>query len=153
MHVAPMRKSDDTTLQADGTSAPHSSESVRNSRHPENRDGRALVECVVAMFLLAVVALATAASTRSTLALADDSALVTRAQALAVTRAEDALTTPCATSGSGLDQLPRVNMLWQQSGSGATTLVHLDLNLDRSPIAVAGNATMQLSVEAGGVCP
>ncbi|MBC8088550.1 MAG: hypothetical protein H7Z40_14895 [Phycisphaerae bacterium] len=117
------------------------------------RAGRALVECVVSMFLLAIVALATLANTRGTLALADDAALVTHAQALAVTRAEDALTRPCATTASGLDQLPRMNFVWQQSASGSGTLLGGDLTLDRSPIALAGNASMLLSLVAGGVCP
>ena len=105
------------------------------------------------MFLLAVVALSTAANTRGTLALADDAALVAHAQAMAVTRAEDALTVPCATSASGVDQLPRLNLLWQQRGTGSSTLLHLDLTLDRSPIAIIGNASMLLSMESGGVCP
>jgi hypothetical protein len=105
------------------------------------------------MFLLAVVALATAANTRTTLALADDSALVARAQAMAVSRAEDALTVPCATSASGVDQLPRLDLQWQQSALASGTRVHLDLTLDRSPIALTGNASMLLSLEGGGVCP
>jgi len=105
------------------------------------------------MFLLAVVALAMAANTRGTLALADDAALVTHAQALAVTRAEDALTVPCATAGSGIDQLPRMNLVWQQRASGSGSLFHADLTLDRTPIALTGNASLLLSIDAGGVCP
>ena len=131
-------------------------ESTQNSsscRLPRPRDGRALVECIVAIFLLATVSLASAVTTNGSLALADDSQLVARAQALAVSRVEDALTSPCATSGSGTDQLPRVNVLWQQSGAAASTSVQLDISVSRSPIAINGLSFMQLALMGGGVCP
>lgn len=117
------------------------------------RDGRALVECIVAIFLLAMTALSMAATVRGTLALADDASLVTHAQSLATTRVEDALTVPCATGASGTDQATRINALWVQNGSARNTQLHLDLTLDRSPIAFAGSASMVFGIEAGGVCP
>lgn len=117
------------------------------------RDGRALVECIVAIFLLSITALSMAATVRGTLALADDAELVTHAQSLATTRVEDALTVPCATGASGTDQLPRINALWVQNGSARNTQLHLDLTLDRSPIAFPGSAGMLFGIEAGGICP
>jgi hypothetical protein len=117
------------------------------------RNGRALVECLVSIFLLAITSLSVAATTRSTLALADDSALVTDAQAMVTTRVEDALTFPCATSGSGVDQLPRMNLQWQQSGAAQNAQLQIDLTLDRSPIAVGAGAPIQSVLAAGGVCP
>ncbi|MEO7997960.1 MAG: hypothetical protein ABI852_10975 [Gemmatimonadaceae bacterium] len=118
-----------------------------------SRDGRALVECIVAIFLLSVTALSMAATVRGTLALADDAALVTRAQSLATTRVEDALTVSCATGASGTDHAPRIDALWVQSGSPRSSQLHLDLTLQRSPIAFAGSASMLFGIEAGGVCP
>lgn len=128
--------------------------SARGSRafcnHP--RRGRALVECIVAMFLVAVTALSMAATVRGTLSLADDATLVARAQAMATTRVEDVMTLPCGPGATGTDQLPRLSVLWQRGGSARSTQLHLDLTLDRSPIAFT-NAPMQFGIEAGGICP
>ena len=58
--------------------------SANKTRPP--RSGRALIECIVSALLLSVTMFALVESTRGTLALADDAALITRAQALATTR-------------------------------------------------------------------
>lgn len=111
-----------------------------------------MVECIVAMFLLAVTALSMAATVQGTLSLADDASLVTHAQSMATTRVEDAMSTACGTGASGNDQRPRMNVVWQQSGNARSTQLHLDLILDRSPIAFA-RAPMQFAIDAGGICP
>lgn len=117
------------------------------------RSGRVLIECIVAIFLLAISTLSIGATTRGALAMSDDASLVSDAQALSTTRVEDALVAPCATSVSGSDQWSRVNSVWMQSGSAHITQLHLDLTLGRSPIAFAGNASTVFGIEAGGVCP
>jgi len=104
------------------------------------------------MFLLAVTALSMAATVRSTLSLADDALLVAHAQSMATTRVESALTLPCGTAATGTDRLPRMNLLWQQSGTARNTQLQLDVSVDRSPIAFAG-APVQFAVDAGGICP
>ncbi|MEP6835344.1 MAG: hypothetical protein ABJB74_18310 [Gemmatimonas sp.] len=116
------------------------------------RSGRALVECIVAMFLLAVTALSMVATAHGTLSLADDAMLVAHAQSMATSRVEDAMALPCGTSVSGTDQLPRMTGLWQQSGGARSTELHLDMTLDRSPIALA-SAPIQFGIQAGGICP
>lgn len=126
---------------------------IVNPRVPNGRRGRALVECIVAIFLLSITALSMAATVRGTLALADDAALVADAQSVATTRVEDALTSPCTTSGTGNDVFARVNGDWVQSGSARIAQLHLDLTLDRSPINFPGSAQMLFGIEAGGICP
>lgn len=118
-----------------------------------HRRGRALVECIVAIFLLAITALTMAASVRGTLALTDDATLVARAQALATTRVERALMGNCAQSASGSDVAPRVNLSWQQRGARRFSETHLALTLVRAPIAFLANAPFQFAIDAGGVCP
>lgn len=104
------------------------------------------------MFLLAVSALSMGATVRGTLSLADDAALVARAQALATTRVEDALGKPCSAGGAGTDLQPRLNVLWQQGGSARITQLHLDLELTRSPVSF-NSLPMAFAIEGGGVCP
>lgn len=116
------------------------------------RHGRALVECIVAMILLAITALSMSATVRGTLSLVDDATLVTRAQAMATTRVEDTMARPCGTSATGTDQTPRVQVLWQQSGSSRSTNLRLNLAMARSPIAFA-STPIAFDIEAGGVCP
>ncbi len=116
------------------------------------RHGRALVECIVAMFLLAITALSMTATVRGTLSLVGDATLVARAQALATTRVEDVMALPCGANASGTDQTPRLTLLWQQAGSTRSTRLHIDLTLDRSPIAFA-NTSLQYGIDAGGICP
>jgi Tfp pilus assembly protein PilV len=121
--------------------------------HSGPRCGRALVECIVAALLLSVTMLALVATTRGTLALSDDSQLITRAQSLATTRVEDNYARGCASGESGSDALPRVELLWSRSNSGAVSTAHIDATLSRSPIAFAGTTPMQFTIEAGSVCP
>ncbi len=104
------------------------------------------------MFLISITALSLAATVRGTLALADDATLVAHAQSMATTRVEDAMAMPCGAGASGTDQLPRMSVLWQQRGSARTTSLHLDVQLDRSPIAFS-SLPIQFAVEAGGICP
>ena len=117
-----------------------------------SRRGRALVECIVAVFLLAITALSMSATVRGTLSLMDDATLVTRAQSLATSRVEDAMAMPCGTGATGTDQMPRLNLLWQQAGATRSTQLHIGLTLDRSPIAFA-NTPVEFALEAGGICP
>ena len=116
------------------------------------RRGRVLIECIVAIFLLAATALSLAATVRGTLSLADDAILVAHAQAMTTTRVENAMAMPCGTHATGTDWLPRMSVLWQQSGSARNTSLRLNVTLDRSPIAFA-SAPVQFAVEAGGICP
>ena len=125
----------------------------RTGATTRRRRGQALVECIVAIFLLAVTALTTAASVRGTLALTDDATLVSRAQALATTRVERTLVGSCAHSASGSDVAPRVKLLWQQRGASRLTQTHLALTLVRAPIAFAASAPVHFELAAGGVCP
>jgi Tfp pilus assembly protein PilV len=117
------------------------------------REGRALVECLVAALLLSVTTLALAATARGTLALSDDAQLITRAQALATTRVENAVGNGCALGASGNDAVPRVALFWQQSGAATTSQLHMDLTLDRTPIAFNAATPMQFAIEGGIVCP
>lgn len=105
------------------------------------------------MFLLAIVALSTAAASHDTLSLADDALLVSRGEAVAVSRAEDALLSPCSAFANGLIQQPRVSAAWQLNGSTAASRTHVDLTINRSPIARAALGTMTFAIEGGGVCP
>jgi Tfp pilus assembly protein PilV len=117
------------------------------------RAGRALVECIVAALLLAITALALATSTRGTLALADDAQLVTRAQALATTRAELAMRAGCTVHATGTDNTPRVTVRWHTTHAANTAESQLDLALERSPIAFDNSAPIALAIYAGMVCP
>ena len=119
---------------------------------PRARHGRALVECIVAIFLLAATALSLAATARGTLSLADDAILVSHAQAMTTTRVENAMAAPCGTYAIGTDWLPRLSVLWQQSGNARNTRLRLGVTLERSPIAFA-STPVQFTVEAGGICP
>lgn len=103
--------------------------------------------------LLAITGLALGATTRGTLALADDSELVTKAQSLTTTRVEDALSGNCVASANGFDTRPRMNVLWVQTAGSRQTQTHLDVTLSRSPIAAIGHTTVQMAIESGGVCP
>lgn len=118
-----------------------------------SRNGRALVECIVAIFLLAITALTMAASVRGTLALTDDATLVAHAQALATTRVERVLVGDCAQSASGSDVAPRVDVLWEQRGARRFSQTHLALTLVRAPIAFSANVPFHFAIDAGGVCP
>ena len=117
-----------------------------------SRCGRALVECIVAILLLAITALSMSATVRGTLSLMDDATLVTHAQSLATSRVEDAMATPCGTNATGTDHIPRLNLLWQQSGAARSTQLRIGLTLERSPIAFA-NTPAEFALEAGGICP
>lgn len=117
------------------------------------RAGRVLVECIVGMFLLAVVALSTAVASHDTLSLADDSLLIAGGEALAVSHAEDALLAPCATSANGNGVRPRVDVAWQLNGSTAASRTHVDVTLQRSPLARGGLGAMTFVIDGGGVCP
>lgn len=133
----------------------------RRSSHLANRKlqtlraraGRVLVECIVGMFLLAIVALSTAVASHDTLSLADDALVVSLGEALAVSRAEDALLAPCAMSANGIDVRPRVDLAWQLNGSTAASRTHVDLSLHRSPLARVGLGAMTFAIDGGGVCP
>lgn len=119
---------------------------------PRARRGRVLIECIVAIFLLAATALSLAATARGTLSLADDAILVSHAQAMTTTRVENAMAAPCGTYATGTDWLPRLSVLWQQSGNARNTRLRLGVTLERSPIAFA-STPVQFTVEAGGICP
>ena len=116
------------------------------------RPGRALVECIVAALLLSVTGLSLAATARGTLAQADDSQLISRAQALTTTRVEGALSNNCTLAANGNDVAPRIDVLWRQSAGARSTALHADVTLKRSPIGFATNSDILMSVEAGGVC-
>lgn len=121
-------------------------------RRAELRAGRALVECIVAALLLSVTGLSLAATARGTLAQADDSQLISRAQALTTTRVEDALSNNCTLAANGIDAAPRIDVSWRQSAGARSLALHADVTLNRSPIGFATNSDILMSVEAGGVC-
>ena len=79
------------------TPLPHRDPPRRNSikSAARARRGSMLVECVVATFLLSVVALTLSANTRAIVTVADDAILVARAQNTAVDQLEERLLTPC----------------------------------------------------------
>ena len=119
---------------------------LHRARPHRRRHGSALVECLVAMLLLASGALALAAGTRATALLADDAILVARAQALSTTSAERTWLTPCfARDGPSTTTLPRVQLITTARSDSGLRVAQLVAKLSFTPFARITPATLTAS--------
>ena len=120
------------------------------------RDGRMLVECLVAMLLLNATALVVVSLTRAVVAGQERTALTVRAWALAVRDIESATALapslsclPAASSGG--DAQPRFVSTWTERTVGALREHEAVVFLTRTPLA--GGTTSQLAASAAWSCP
>ena len=114
------------------------------------RQGRLLVECAVGALLLSGGAVALAGATRSVAMLADDAALVARAQARAGAAAESAHVAGCGSPSTAVVD-PRLSILATVGGSGGAETITLHARPVLSPLAGRTPAPLEL-VSARG-CP
>ncbi len=130
---------------------------VANSQVPltarDARDGRVLVECLLALTLLSVAALALGAGTRGVATLADDAVLVARTHSVLYGAAERALAAPCTRTPNGTTALPagpRLSAEQRTDRQGATLARVVTAQLFPSPLSLRN--TQQLSLSAARPC-
>ena len=116
------------------------------------RHGRLLVECLLALVLLAVAGLTVTASTRAIASLADDAILVAHAQFIVTSRAELSLSQPCSSA-------PLINTLLAPRISTSATDARLDALNSRfvdaalAPPPLSLRDTQHLSLSTAKSCP
>lgn len=118
----------------------------------QRRAGRALVECMVAMLMLAISALALSTAARAAASLADDALLMARAQSLAASAADRALVAPCdSTSTSSFLHAPRIEIALADRSTSSLRIRTVNARLQPSPFAQRDSQRLALST--GRVCP
>ncbi len=132
------------------TSPPRNSRNSRNSRL--SRPGRLLVECLIALVLLAVSGLTLTASTRAIASLADDAILVAHAQSIATSRAEHTLAQPCdSTALTNTLFSPRISTSATDARLGPLNSRFVDAALAPAPLSIRD--TQHLSLSTARSCP
>lgn len=118
----------------------------------QRRAGRALVECMVAMLMLAIGALALSTAAQAAASLADDAMLVARAQSIAASAADRMLVAPCdSTSGASFIHAPRIEIALADRSTSSLRIRTINARLQPSPFAKRD--TQRLALSTGRVCP
>ena len=124
----------------------------RPPRSITRRHGRLLIECLIALVLLAVSTLTLTASTRAIASLADDAILVAHAQFITASRAENTLAQPCD-SAPLINTLlaPRITTSATDARLGALNSRLVDATLAPPPLSIRD--TQHLSLSTARSCP
>jgi len=124
----------------------------RTPRQYRPRHGRLLIECLIALVLLAVSGLTLTASTRAIASLADDAILVAHAQFIATSRAEQSLAQPC-NSAPLINTLhaPRIATAATDAKIGALNSRFVDAALAPPPLSIRD--TQHLALSTARSCP
>jgi hypothetical protein len=133
-------------------SLPHHARRTRPT-HRDARDGRVLIECLLALTLLAVAATTLSAGTRALATLADDALLVARAHSAIHSAAERALAVACAQSAGEMSTLnagPRV--VAQQRTSWQSTALTRIVSAQLAPTPYARRDTQALALSVARPC-
>ena len=126
------------------------SHNSHNSR--QLRPGRLLIECLIALVLLAVSGLTLTASTRAIASLADDAILVAHAQFIATSRAELTLAQPCdSTALTNTLFSPRISTSATDARLGALNSRVVDAALAPPPLSTRD--TQHLALSTARSCP
>lgn len=124
----------------------------RPPRPPSPRHGRLLIECLIALVLLAVSGLTLTASTRAIASLADDAILVAHAQSISTSRAEHTLAQPCDSAAlTNTLFAPRIATATTDTRLGALNSRFVDATLAPPPLSIRD--TQHLALSTARSCP
>lgn len=108
--------------------------------------GRMLVECLVAMLLLAVTGQLVVALAQGIARSADSARLTNTAWAMATVAIESKIAAECSGSGPSGDQSrPRVTLTSTERAAGSVRESDISVRLARSPLAHSTEQTLRLS--------
>lgn len=133
---------------------PHRSSRCLERPPARTRDGRLLVECIIATLLIAVTGLMVGAATRAVSESVQTAQLTVAAWAVATTSAESSLGLACgALPPAGNDPHTRVRTQWTEQLFGGRRERDLSATLQHSPLAALSRPATPLTWQQGLPCP